>query len=76
VGDHSLEDCPIVLEKVMNKRNVNILYTMPKQEVLNSKNIHVITRSGVGRDNYMNKESPVRQLGNQNTYPDQIKKRN
>jgi hypothetical protein len=30
VGDHSHEDFPIVLEKVINKRNENILHTMQK----------------------------------------------
>jgi hypothetical protein len=25
VGDHSLEYCPIMLEKIMNRRNANLL---------------------------------------------------
>jgi hypothetical protein len=76
VGDHSLEDCPIVLEKVMNKRMVNILHIVPRKEVLNSNNIHVVTIYRVGLDNYMNRESLIQQLGNQSTYlnPDQEEK--
>jgi hypothetical protein len=61
VGDHSLEDCPIVLEKVMNKRNVNLLHTVPKHDILNSKNLHVVTCSGVGEDIFP--EPPNRQRG-------------
>jgi hypothetical protein len=52
----------------MNKRNVNLLHTVPKKEVLNSKNLHVVTRSGAGQDNYQ--ESSARQMGYRNTYPD------
>jgi hypothetical protein len=68
VGDHSLEDCLIVLEKVMNKRNVNLLHTVPKQEILNSKNLHVVTRSGVGEDIYPDPTS--RQRRDRHIYPD------
>jgi hypothetical protein len=34
----------------MTKKNVNLLHTVFKQEVLNSKNLHIVTRSGAGRD--------------------------
>ena len=30
VGDHSLEDCPIMLEKIMNKKTINTLSCVPK----------------------------------------------
>jgi hypothetical protein len=56
-----------VLEKFMTKRNVNLLHTVPKQDILNSKTLHVVTRSGVGKDNYL--EAPNRQ-GNKVPYPD------
>jgi hypothetical protein len=52
VGDHSLEDFPIILDKVMNKIDVNLLHKIPKQDVLNSKNIHVVMRLGAGEDIY------------------------
>jgi hypothetical protein len=35
----------------MNKNKENPLHAVSKEEVLNSKNLHVVTRSGVGRDN-------------------------
>jgi hypothetical protein len=57
-----------VLEKVMNKRNINLLHTMPKLDILNSKNLHVVTRSRVGEEIYS--EPPIRKRGGQNIYPD------
>jgi hypothetical protein len=50
VGDHSLEECPIVLDKIMTRKNVNLLHAVSKEEVLNSKNLNIITRSGAGRE--------------------------
>jgi hypothetical protein len=34
----------------MTRKNVNLLHAVSKEEVLNSKNLNIITRSGVGRD--------------------------
>jgi len=68
VGDHSLEYYPITLEKVTNKRNVNLLQTIPKKEILNSKNFHVISWSGAGEGIYPN--LPSWQKGYINTYLD------
>ena len=52
VGDHSLEDFPIIILKIMSKKNVYHLSRVPKDEVLNTKNLHIITRQGtkVGED--------------------------
>jgi hypothetical protein len=61
VGDHSFEDCPIVLEKVMNKRNVNLLHTVPKHDIFNSKNLHVVARSEDGKNIFP--EPPNQQKG-------------
>jgi spore coat polysaccharide biosynthesis predicted glycosyltransferase SpsG len=36
----------------MNKKNVNLLCTVPKQEIHNLKNLHVVTHSGASEDNY------------------------
>jgi len=68
MSDHFNEYFPIVLEKVMNKRNINLLHTMPKLDILNSKNLHVVTRSRVGEEIYS--EPPIRKRGGQNAYPD------
>jgi hypothetical protein len=68
VGDQSLKDYPIVLEKVMNKRNVNLLHTIPKQDILNSKNLRVVTHSGVGEEIFP--KPPNREKGGRTTYTD------
>ena len=39
VGEHSLEDFPIILEKKMNKKNVNHLLRVHKNDAVNSRNI-------------------------------------
>lgn len=49
MGDHSLEGFPKTLENILNKKVVNILQSMPKKEILNPKNLHVIARSSAGR---------------------------
>jgi len=53
IGDHSLEDCLIVLDKIMTRKNVNLLHAVSKEEVLNSKNLNIITRFGAGRDSHL-----------------------
>jgi hypothetical protein len=45
VSDHSLEDCHIMLEKLRNNKIVNLLQSIPKHEVLNTKKLNIITRS-------------------------------
>ena len=52
VGHHSLEDFPIMLEKIMNKRNINHLSRVHKNDVINIKNLQIITRKGtnIGED--------------------------
>ena len=46
VGDHSLEDFPIILEKIINNKYVKLLSGVPKEEVLITKKMHIITRHG------------------------------
>lgn len=46
VGDHSLEYFPIMLEKLMNKRNINHLSKVHKNDMVNTKNLQIITRKG------------------------------
>ena len=60
VADHSLEDCPIMLEKIMNKKIVNSLSCVPKTDMNYVKNLQVITRYGtrVGLDK--NESEPIK----------------
>jgi hypothetical protein len=53
----------------MTRKNVNILHEISKEEVLNSKNLNIITRSGVGRD-IINIPSQDRLRGKDSLFPD------
>ena len=46
VGDHSLEYCPTILEKINKKKNVNVLSCVQKCDVVCTKNLHIVTRQG------------------------------
>ena len=53
VGDHSLEDFPTMLDEINEKKNVNVLSCVQKHDVINTKNLHIVTRQGtkIGSDN-------------------------
>ena len=69
-SDHSLEDFPIMLEKIMNKRNVDHLSRVHKKYVLYTKNLHIITRQGtrVGEE----KEKNTSTILQNHEYPNHI----
>ena len=50
-GEHSLEDCPVMLEKIMNKKNIKLLSSVHKDDVKCAKNVNVITRNGTDTNN-------------------------
>ena len=47
VGEHNLEDFPIMLDNINNEKNVNLLSGLPKHEALHSKNLHIFTIQGI-----------------------------
>jgi len=47
---------------------MNLLHTMTKQDILNSKNLHVVTQVGAGE--YIYPDPPSRQNGGRNPYLD------
>ena len=53
MGDHSLEDYPTMLDGINKKKNVNVLLCVQKHDVINTKNLHIVTRKGtkIGNDN-------------------------
>ena len=73
MGNHSLEDFPIILEKIINKKNVNILFGVPKHEAPNTKNMHIITKQGmkIGGDN----PNITKIQRKENNYPNPNKKK-
>jgi hypothetical protein len=70
VNDHSLEYYSIMIEKMGNKRTINLLQTVPRHEVLNSKNMNVIMRFGVGRQEVIPKISIIHLSRKENRYLD------
>ena len=68
VGDHSLEDCPIMLETIINKRSVNSLSCVPKSDVQSTKNLQVITRHGTRTRFDKNKIESIKHI-EKNGYP-------
>lgn len=50
-----------MLEKIMAKRNVNHLSHIPKTNLVNSKNIHILTRQGtkIGEDRIITNDATL-----------------
>ena len=72
VGDHSLEDFPTMLEKINTKKNVNVLSYVEKNDVIKTKNLHIVTRQGTktGANN-----PRISKIKEKNVYPDPLKKK-
>ena len=53
IGDHSLDDFLSMLEKIQNKNNVNILSSVQKCDIIQTKNLQIVTQKGTktGIDN-------------------------
>ena len=68
MGDHSLEDFPIMLEKIINKKSVNSLSCVPRSNVNFSKNLQVITRCGTRTGFDKNTIAPIKHI-QKNDYP-------
>ena len=72
VGDHSLEDCPIMLEKIMDKKSVNSLSCVPKSDVHSVKNLQIITRCGTRTSYDKDTIKPIKHI-EKNDYPNSKK---
>lgn len=59
-----------MIEKILNKKFVNLLQIVPKHDTLNSKNLHVLTRSGTGKDNNNQNHQVIRPIKNTMKYTD------
>ena len=72
VGDHSLEDFPTMLEKINKKKNVNVLSCVQKHDIINTNNLHIVTRQGtkIGNDNPW-----IRKRKEKKDYPDPVKQK-
>ena len=61
-----------MLEKINKKKNVNVLSCVQKNDVLNTKNLHIVTRQGTktGSDN-----PRISKIKEKNVYPDPLKEK-
>ena len=61
-----------MLEKINTKKNVNVLSYVQKHDVINTKNLHIVTRQGTktGADN-----PKISKIKEKNVYPDPMKEK-
>ena len=61
-----------MLEKINTKKNVNVLSCVQKNDVINTKNLHIVTRQGtkIGVDN-----PRINKIKEKNVYPDPLKEK-
>ena len=60
-----------MLEKI-NKKNVNVLSCVQKHDIINTKNLHIVTQQGtkIGNDN-----PQISKIQENNDYPDPVKEK-
>ena len=61
-----------MLEKINKKKNVNVLSCVQKHDVMNTKNLHIVTRQGtkIGSDN-----PKISKIKENNVYLDPLKEK-
>ena len=61
-----------MLEKINTKKNVNVLSCVQKNDVINTKNLHIVTRQGtkIGSDN-----PRISKIKEKNVYPNSLKEK-
>jgi len=59
-----------MLDKIIPRKIVNLLNAVSKEDVRNSKNLHIITRSGIGRDIHTPPQNYQRKKTNNFPKPD------
>ena len=61
-----------MLDKINKKKNVNVLSCVQKNYVINTKNLHIVTRQGtkIGSDN-----PKISKIKEKNAYPDPLKEK-
>lgn len=57
--DHSLEDFPEIIEEFFNKRTLNLIQNVPREDIFNLKSIHVFMRLGTRRGNSSHNEQVI-----------------
>ena len=72
VWDHSLEDYPTMNENINKNKNINVLSCVQKHDIINTKNLHIVTRQGTktGNDN-----PQISKIKEKNVYPNPVKEK-
>ena len=61
-----------MLEKINKKKNVNVLSCVQKHDIINTKNLHILTWQGTKTGNDDPKISKIKE---KNVYPDPVKEK-
>ena len=61
-----------MLDKISKKKNINVLSCVQKHDVMNTKNLHIVTRQGtkIGNDN-----PRISKIKEKNDYPNPTKQK-
>ena len=61
-----------MINKINKKKNVNVLSCVQKHDIINTKNLHIVTRQGtkIGDDN-----PRISKIKEKNDYPDPFKQK-
>ena len=61
-----------MLDKINKKKNVNVLSCVQKNDVINTKNLYIVTQQGIeiGSDN-----PRISKIKEKNVYPDPVKEK-
>ena len=61
-----------MLEKINKKKNLNVLSCVQKHDIINTNNLHIVTRQGtkIGNDN-----PRISKIKEKNVYPDLVKEK-
>ena len=61
-----------MLEKINTEKNVNVLSCVQKNDIINTNNLHIITRQGmkIGNDN-----PQISKIKEKNVYPNPVKEK-
>ena len=72
MGDHSLEDCPTILNNINKKKNVNVLSCVQNNDVMHTKNLHIVTQQG---KKIRNDNPRISKIKEKNDYPNPSKQK-
>ena len=66
-----------MLDKINKNKNVNVLSCVQKHDIINTKNLHIVTREGtqIGSDNPRSDNPRISKIKEKNDYPNLAKQK-